>query len=257
MIDFTKPWPLGLGDERRFITLFALVWVVGLTVSFDAQIIEWVRTWPEAIGNVLAQLTPYGESDWILWPSGVLFVVTALLALVVRWTLMRTMLWQLAGLYGFIFAGVGLPSLAASLLKRAIGRGRPDQYDAFGLWGLQPNLTDWMFQSFPSGHATTAFALAAVVGFCSTWLFYPALLLAAAIGLSRVTMNAHYLSDVLMGALLGYCGAYLVRWWFAKRGWVFERLPDGRIRARPMSSLRRYLALRRRGSAPAPQPSQP
>ncbi len=62
--------------------------------------------------------------------------------------------------------------------------------------------------SFPSGHSTTAFAVALSLG-----SFYPEimpllLLLAANVALSRVIVGMHFLSDVLagsgMGALLGY-----------------------------------------------------
>jgi membrane-associated phospholipid phosphatase len=169
---------------------------------------------------------------------------------------MRTMLWQFTALYGFIFAGVGLPSLVGTLAKRAIGRGRPDHFDQLGLLGFSPNWIDWTFQSFPSGHATTAFALAAVIGFVSPRWFYPGLVFAAAIGVSRVTLGVHYSSDVVGGAILGLLGAYLVRLLFASRRWMFEMTPSGTIRTRAMSSLRRYLALKRRGSAPVPQPNR-
>jgi undecaprenyl-diphosphatase len=62
--------------------------------------------------------------------------------------------------------------------------------------------------SFPSGHSTTAFAVALSLG-----SFYPEimpllLLLAANVAVSRVVVGMHFLSDVLvgsgMGALLGY-----------------------------------------------------
>jgi len=62
--------------------------------------------------------------------------------------------------------------------------------------------------SFPSGHSTTAFAVAVSLG-----SFYPEispvlLVLAANVALSRVVVGMHFLSDVLvgsaMGALLGY-----------------------------------------------------
>jgi undecaprenyl-diphosphatase len=164
---------------------------------------------------------------------------------------MRTLLWQFAALYGFFFAGVGLPSVIATLAKRAIGRGRPDHFDQFGLLSFHPNWLDWTFQSLPSGHATTAFALAAVIGFVSPRWFYPALVFAAVIGISRVSLGAHYTSDVVAGAILGVLGAYLVRLLFARRRWMFEAAADGSIRTRPMSSLKRYLTLKRRGSAPA------
>ena len=62
--------------------------------------------------------------------------------------------------------------------------------------------------SFPSGHSTTAFAVALSLG-----SFYPEimpvlLILAANVAISRVIVGMHFLSDVLvgsgMGALLGY-----------------------------------------------------
>jgi undecaprenyl-diphosphatase len=62
--------------------------------------------------------------------------------------------------------------------------------------------------SFPSGHSTTAFAVAVSLG-----SFYPEimpvlLLLAANVAISRVVVGMHFLSDVLVGsgagALLGY-----------------------------------------------------
>jgi undecaprenyl-diphosphatase len=63
-------------------------------------------------------------------------------------------------------------------------------------------------KKFPSGHSTTAFALAVSLG-----SFYPEarpllLILAANVAVSRVVVGMHFLSDVLvgsgMGALLGY-----------------------------------------------------
>ena len=62
--------------------------------------------------------------------------------------------------------------------------------------------------SFPSGHSTTAFAVALSLG-----SFYPEimpllLILAANVAISRIIVGMHFLSDVLvgsgMGALLGY-----------------------------------------------------
>jgi undecaprenyl-diphosphatase len=62
--------------------------------------------------------------------------------------------------------------------------------------------------SFPSGHSTTAFAVAVALG-----SFYPEirpllLVLAANVAVSRIIIGMHFVSDVLvgsgMGALLGY-----------------------------------------------------
>src|SRR5712692_7697729 len=57
--------------------------------------------------------------------------------------------------------------------------------------------------SFPSDHATFAFAIAAGLFLVSKRIGVPALILAALIGLARVYTGEHYLSDVIGGALIG------------------------------------------------------
>jgi len=67
--------------------------------------------------------------------------------------------------------------------------------------------------SFPSGHAASAFALAVV--FARRWkraaiLFW---LLAAIVAFSRMYLDRHYLSDVVVAAVIGVtCATLLVRW---------------------------------------------
>ena len=257
MVGLSKPWPLGLGEKRWWLPVAGFVALVGLAFIFDRRLSILAQNLPYQIRDTLKEITPYGESDWILYPSGALFLITVLVAVFVRWKLMRTMLWQFASGCGFIFLGVGLPSLVSTLAKRLIGRGRPMHYDTAGLFGMHWNWTDWTYQSFPSGHTTTAFALAASIGFISPRWFYPSLALAAVIGLSRVTEGVHFPSDVVAGAALGVLGAYAVRRAFARRGWLFGLDAAGRIDMRPMSSLKRYLALKKRDNAPAPMPNRP
>jgi undecaprenyl-diphosphatase len=257
MTDLSRAWPFGLGEKRWWIAVGSALVLLAVALAFDRQISVWAQALPKPVRQVLAQFTPYGESAWILIPAAALFLLTAAVALFVRWKLMRTMLWQFTALYAFIFLGVGLPSLFTTLVKRLVGRGRPVHFNDVGTLGFHPNSFDWTYQSFPSGHATTAFALAAVVGFASERWFYPVLVLASLIGLSRLTLGVHYPTDVIAGAIIGLLGAYAVRVVFAARGWMFRRAPDGRIAARPLSSLRRYLTLKRRDSAPKPQPDRP
>lgn len=62
--------------------------------------------------------------------------------------------------------------------------------------------------SFPSGHTIAAFSIATVIarryGKQHRWVPYVAYGGAALVGFSRMTLSAHFPSDVFMGAALGY-----------------------------------------------------
>ena len=57
--------------------------------------------------------------------------------------------------------------------------------------------------SFPSGHASAAFACATVIAWASPKLAVPAFVLAALVAWSRVYVGVHWPLDVLGGAVLG------------------------------------------------------
>ena len=64
--------------------------------------------------------------------------------------------------------------------------------------------------SFPSDHATAAFAIAFAVFFFSRRLGSVFLAAATAIGVSRVLLGLHYPGDIAAGALIGLVSALLV-----------------------------------------------
>ncbi len=99
------------------------------------------------------------------------------------------------------FAGSGLTTQA---IKRALPRPRPSNLPE----AIVAPDERIFHNSFPSGHTTTAFALAFWLFMltCHTryrWWGYSALMLAGLVGLSRIYRGVHYPSDVLVGALIG------------------------------------------------------
>jgi len=101
--------------------------------------------------------------------------------------------------------------IVTTVLKDIDRRARPATFAPYGnYWdswfddkgnGLRGN------GSFPSGHAIAAFAIATVVAHryrTDRWVPYAAYGLAGLVCFSRLSLSAHFTSDVFMGAALGY-----------------------------------------------------
>jgi undecaprenyl-diphosphatase len=118
-----------------------------------------------------------------------------------------------------VLAADVIADLASAGLKELVGRHRPQ--DSHALVAPPGG------SAFPSGHAATSFACAAVLAAAMPRLAAPLFVLAAAIAFSRVYVGVHYPLDVLAGAALGIAVAtallLLAR---ARRGSRPARPPD-------------------------------
>ncbi len=77
--------------------------------------------------------------------------------------------------------------------------------------------------SFPSGHTETAFIVATVLSAYVAWRYWPVLyLLAGAVGISRLYLDVHYLTDVAAGAATGILIGVLVIYGLHRMG-LYER----------------------------------
>lgn len=236
MTDLSKAWPFGLRRDNALVFVAGFAVLIAALHLLDRPLSVWGQGLPENVRAAFHWMTQWGESGWILIPSLVALLVAWLLSLVTR-DRVRLALRELVALSGFIFLGVGLPSLVATLLKRLIGRGRPETWSTEAPLAFRLNFSQYDYQSFPSGHATTAFSLAMVIAFLWPRAVWPALAFAGLVALSRIVEGAHYPTDITAGAVLGVLGAYLVRNLFAARGWLFAPAADGRMERRPFVAL--------------------
>ncbi len=241
--DRVPSWP-----PRGHLVLGAIVAVMILTATvmlLDIQSITGARQLSAFTISVFQVITDLGLSGWFLFPAGVLLMLLNFADTPGLPRVQRCVLSAISFRTGFIFAAVAVPGLAVAIVKRLIGRARPfvagdDPWTS--LWfGWRPD-----YASFPSGHATTAFAAAVAIGALWPGLRPVMWTYAVAVAVSRVVVTAHHPSDVIAGAICGTVGALLVRNWYARRRLGFHVLADGSVRPMPGPSWRRIKAVARR-----------
>jgi membrane-associated phospholipid phosphatase len=206
----------------------AIAALILIMVFVDAAAIRAARQAPVWLVAAFRFATDFGLAGWFLIPLGCALLLIALITSPTLSRLSQLVLAALAARLGFLFLAIAVPGLVVTIVKRIVGRARPviagdDVFlYKFFLWRVE-------YASFPSGHATTAFAVA--VAFGVLWPRLRPLLwtYAIIIALSRVIVTAHHPSDAVAGAIAGAVGALLVRDFMAARRLGFSIGNDGAV----------------------------
>jgi undecaprenyl-diphosphatase len=127
--------------------------------------------------------------------------------------------WRRPAIFMYVLLGSVLADVLSLVIRHAVGRDRPpiDYPDPAPLVRVPDN------PSFPSGHAATSFAAAALLAWLTPLPKVALFVLAGLIAFSRVYVGVHYPLDVIGGALLGLAVATALR-----------RLVEARRRSGPL-----------------------
>ena len=202
--------------------------IIGLMYAIDAwEIAQMPKRGTPSLWWVRI-LTDFGKDEYVLAVLGGLLIAVVIVSPALR-GIRRSLLLGLGTRLQFIFCAVAVPNLVTEVLKYSIGRGRPfvgGEANAFHFSHFAGNPA---YYSFPSGHATTAFALAFAVSVVWPQARLAMAVYAIIIAATRLVLVAHHPSDVVAGALVGIVGAMFVRYWFAARRLGFAIQRDGSI----------------------------
>jgi membrane-associated phospholipid phosphatase len=187
------------------IWLAVLIVVACLGFYFDQTVVGAIAghqiRWLEQVAGIISK---FGD-----WPELMGYAAVALIGVgfARKRTLVKVILCMM-------IAGTLAGALTNSV-RLLSGRARPNNQELPpGWYGLRYQdqwlLGKYKFHSFPSGHTATAFAFFGVIGFAYrrrwAWSF---LVVASVIAWSRLYINAHFFSDVLVGVVVGLFFAQL------------------------------------------------
>ncbi len=179
--------------------------VCGLSFSFDEAVLQWVKTHDWKPLKIVAG----SVSHWGDWPELMLF---GCLGFCLAWLVRSRAICKI--LLCMMIAS-SISGLTVNSVRLLAGRARPNNTEAAeewnGLWrGHEFLLFKNKYHSFPSAHTGAAFAFFGVPLFVHRQYGWLPLFAAIAIGLSRIYLNVHYLSDVVAGVLVGLFTGFLV-----------------------------------------------
>lgn len=226
------------GDEASFswkravVAVAAAIAVIVLGgLIFDARVIAWAHGLPNPVRSFFRWITRFGQSEWLLVPSGVIVIIVSLgdwrrvsRANAAAW-------WEIAAFAAVLFVVIAASGLVTDIIKPIVGRFRPD-YVTPGVFPFAPlSFGGYSHYSFPSGHATTMAAVAAMAGFVPTVVTLPIVVAAGLVAISRVIIEVHFPSDVVGGTLIGLAVGLAILRGMREAGVVYVAR-GGRVRYR-------------------------
>jgi len=182
------------------VALFALI----AAFFLDNAAAAWIgaHSSPE-LKKVMQAVSRVGD-----WPA---HVIAGLIGIAIAFVA-KSKMWMrifLAMLIALALAGV-----TGRAVKFATGRARPSIKTEVHWNG--PRFSS-KYHAFPSGHVAASTAFFVTLFIARRRIGAPLLLIPVLIGLSRMVVGAHYLSDVTFAAILGVISALLSAHWFSIR----------------------------------------
>ena len=224
---YRRSYPL-IDNTLAIQTVVWLLVIAFLVLLIDHPLNQFLDQSDGMIIEAARFFTRFGNSAWYLVPLGI--------ALPVLWFVrvklpapQRAFVTWLFWIGLFLAVAIASSGILVNILKIVIGRGRPRMVESEGDFVFAPFTVDSDFASLPSGHANTVFVVAtALVALLPArrWALWT---IATCLALTRVLVGAHFLADVVVGALLGIVTTRLWLLWFCRqqpqimadgRGWM-------------------------------------
>jgi membrane-associated phospholipid phosphatase len=174
---------------------------------WDIPLAMYCRALNPAVKNIADVITRLGVSTWYIVASIVLY-------LFFRYIYKNNLN---ASRSLFVFLSVCISGILINVVKWIAGRYRPVEFFNYGYFGFGFFGVGYEWTSFPSGHAQTAFALATAATILKPRWGIPLFVVAVAVGISRIILTSHYLSDVIAGAGIGILCTLVIKYIFDRK----------------------------------------
>ncbi len=156
--------------------------------------------------NFFINITEVGDSLWFFVISILGFLISYFLS---KSKIKTKFIQNLKNFFIFLFTALLLTGVLTQLMKHIIGRPRPNYSSENGTFGFEFFSFESSLHSFPSGHTSTIFVVAFTLSMLTPKIKSFYIFFALIVGLSRVIVGAHFLTDVVGGIVVAIIGIKL------------------------------------------------
>jgi undecaprenyl-diphosphatase len=209
-------------DGNLFVKRAAVFyWLIGIVIAaitiatafyFDDAVRDFITQHQNPMMRTfMRNVSLYGD-----WPS---HLALGLLLLGIAWR-RQSKKWM--RIFLSMLVAMAIAGVAGTVIKRTIPRARPSVKSELR-WGGPRFSTK--YHAFPSGHVAASTAFFGVLILARRRVGLVCLPIPILIGLSRMYLGAHYLSDVVCAAVLGIiCAAVVWRFFLPRRQWATSKI---------------------------------
>jgi len=207
--------------------------IVVLAVLFaDRPYLAGLQNGDLGRSEIFEFITLVGKSNWILILTGMIIVFMSFFT-TNRFRGAARLMWQRVFLNAYyLFTTVAFSGLLTLLFKQVFARTRPEFIEGLSIWQTSHFADAYAFASFPSGHSTTAGAMAVGLGLLFPRFFWFFVLAGIVIAISRPAIGVHFPSDAIAGFLFGAVFSWYYARSFARKRLLFTFKENGGIKLR-------------------------
>ena len=207
-----------LSKQEKHIFMFFILGIL-IAVLLDNSLILFLNKVNEPFKSFFHTATNFGNSAYY-------FTIVIVLFFILRIKKNISEIYKnLYDLNIFIFYNLLLSGIVVQLLKHLIGRPRPKMLlSDHSVIEFNILSFDSSFHSFPSGHSATIFSIVFAFYFLFPSIKKYLLALGIFIGLTRIVIGAHYLSDVIAGCGVSFFVFIFLRNYFLIKNKLFSKI---------------------------------
>ena len=229
--------------QTELIFFILLIITVFFTKHIDVEIYNYFSELKYGVGEGYLKLffiniTELGDSLWYFLIFFLVFLISFFAKKINLISIKNYYYLRNFSLFSFIY--LLLTGVITQIIKHLVGRTRPNHFNLDEAVFFKFFTTNSAFHSFPSGHSSTIIAITLILCLVLPSLRFYLYIFGSIVAISRVVVGAHYITDVIAGAIIAIIVFKLLKIFYKK---IFPEINLGNFKIKNITNLSKVVII--------------